>query len=423
MRVVVALEARFSLTPDGAVWTSHTFERLFWKRYLEAFDSVAVLARVRPTSRPGDHEKRADGPGIKFISIPYYLGPVQYSLKWLSVRRAVRKAIGPEDVVIMRVPSQVGNDLFPVLQAQQRPFGVEVVGDPWDVFARGVVDHPLRPLLRRYLSCQLKQQCAHACAAAYVTKWMLQKRYPTGANAITVAVSDVELHSATEDGLPGFVPTSHSRAELSGASCLSRPRGTTRRGDYRLVLVGSLEQLYKGVDMALAAVGICARKGLDLHLDVLGDGRFRPKLEALAVSIGVRKRVTFHGSVPREVLFQFLDKADLFVMPSKTEGLPRAMIEAMAKGLPCIASAVGGIPELLPDEDMVPPGDAEALAVKIQAVLSDPGRRANMSRRNLVTSKEYAPDVLEARRSSFYRHVRACTEEWIKTRDESLTRC
>ncbi|GAB3976194.1 glycosyltransferase family 4 protein [Plantactinospora veratri] len=81
----------------------------------------------------------------------------------------------------------------------------------------------------------------------------------------------------------------------------------------------------------------------------LGDGRYRPRLERLATDLGVRRQVHFTGTISAatEVRRQ-LDAADLFVMPSRTEGLPKALIEAMARGLPAVATSVGGIPELLP---------------------------------------------------------------------------
>jgi glycosyltransferase involved in cell wall biosynthesis len=107
-----------------------------------------------------------------------------------------------------------------------------------------------------------------------------------------------------------------------------------------------------------------------------------------------------------------LDHADLFVLPSRTEGLPRAMIEAMARALPCIGSTVGGIPELLPPEDLVPPGDAAALARKIREVVCDPDRMARMSARNLEQARQYREDALSGRRIAFYQRVREVTEAW-----------
>jgi glycosyltransferase involved in cell wall biosynthesis len=134
----------------------------------------------------------------------------------------------------------------------------------------------------------------------------------------------------------------------------------------------------------------------------------------------VADRVTFRGQLPAgpEVRAE-LDQADVFLLPSRTEGLPRALVEAMARGLPCVGSTVGGIPELLPAEDMVPPGDAGALASKIREVVTDPARMARMSERNLRAAQDYRQDVLQPRRDAFYRHVRERTEAWQRTSGSS----
>lgn len=88
------------------------------------------------------------------------------------------------------------------------------------------------------------------------------------------------------------------------------------------------------------------------------------------------------------------------------------MIEAMARGLPCVGTTVGGIPELLPPEDLVPPGDVPALAAKIRQVLGDPQRLAQMSRRNLEKAREYSEHMLTPRRDEFCRYLLRRTEEW-----------
>jgi glycosyltransferase involved in cell wall biosynthesis len=91
------------------------------------------------------------------------------------------------------------------------------------------------------------------------------------------------------------------------------------------------------------------------------------------------------------------------------------MIEAMARGLPCLGSTAGGIPELLPPEDMVRPGDVTTLARKIRTVVTDPERLARMSARNLEKAKEYSEEALRERRTAFYRYVRERTEAWLET--------
>jgi glycosyltransferase involved in cell wall biosynthesis len=150
---------------------------------------------------------------------------------------------------------------------------------------------------------------------------------------------------------------------------------------------------------------------------LVGDGKHRPELEARAAAHGLAGRVSFRGqlTVGGPVRAQ-LDAADLFVLPSYQEGLPRAMVEAMARALPCLGSTVGGIPELLPEEDLVPPGRADALAAKIREVAADPPRLARMSARNLAKAAEYRADILHERRRAFYRCVREQTEAWLTGR-------
>jgi glycosyltransferase involved in cell wall biosynthesis len=179
--------------------------------------------------------------------------------------------------------------------------------------------------------------------------------------------------------------------------------------------VGTLAHLYKAPDVLINAVGACVREGLNIELVFVGSGRYQPQLEAQAAALGLRARVQFYGQiVSAHAVRCELDRADLFVLPSRQEGLPRAMIEAMGRGLPCIGSSVGGIPELLPAEDLVSPGDAPALARKIHDVLGDPARMVRMSVRNLEKAREYRHDVLTERRRVFYQQVKSATTAWLK---------
>jgi glycosyltransferase involved in cell wall biosynthesis len=193
------------------------------------------------------------------------------------------------------------------------------------------------------------------------------------------------------------------------------PRGSTSA--LKLVTVGSLEQLYKAPDVLIDAVAECLREGMDIELAIIGDGKHRTELETHAKAVGLARHVRFLGQLTAgNAVRAQLDRADLFVLPSRTEGLPRAMVEAMARGLPCVGSTMGGIPELLAPEDMVPPGDVAALAQKIREVVSDTGRMARMSTRNLEKAREYREEILRERRVSFYEQLKEETLVWLKTR-------
>ncbi len=115
--------------------------------------------------------------------------------------------------------------------------------------------------------------------------------------------------------------------------------------------------MYKAPDVQIDAVAQLVKEGLDVRLVLIGDGKHRAELEARAAAQGIAAAVViFRGQLTAgSAVRAELDAADIFCMPSRTEGMPRALIEAMARGLPCIGSTMGGIPELLPAEDMVPP--------------------------------------------------------------------
>jgi glycosyltransferase involved in cell wall biosynthesis len=397
MKLIVVLDHCFHRTPDQAVWTLVTCPHSFWMRYLEVFDSVRVVSRVREVSSVSSNWKRADGEGVSFAAVPSYVGPWQYLIQATQVQRAARNAVGANDAVILRVASQIANCIEPLLRQTGHPYGVEVVNDPYDVFAPGSVRHPLRPFFRWLFPRQLRRQCAGACAAAYVTKYALQHRYPPASEAFSTHYSSVELPEAA------FVPV---------------PRSLGQRGQtFTLITVGTLAQLYKAPDVLINAIALCVEQGLDLKLILVGDGKHRRELETQAEKLGLGERVCFLGQLTvGDAVRAQLDRADLFVLPSYQEGLPRAMIEAMARGLPCIGSTVGGIPELLPEEDMVSPGNASALASKIREVASNPERLVRMSASNLEKAKDYKEAVLRERRMAFYRYVREQTEVWLKTR-------
>jgi phosphatidylinositol alpha-1,6-mannosyltransferase len=167
----------------------------------------------------------------------------------------------------------------------------------------------------------------------------------------------------------------------------------------RVVAVGSQEQMYKGHDVLLRALAALRAQGEDLHLQLVGQGRHHQHLRRLAADLGVQAHVTFIPVIgTKGEMTDLLDTAEIFAMPSMTEGLPRVLIEAMARGAVCVGSDVGGIPELLDASVLCPVGDSEALAVLIRRLHNDPDLRVVHSQRNLDRSRDYSEDVLEARR-------------------------
>ncbi len=146
----------------------------------------------------------------------------------------------------------------------------------------------------------------------------------------------------------------------------------------RLLFVGRVVY-QKGLDVLLEALA-----GLSTpqhwHLTLVGDGPYRPTLEALAAGRGLRERVTFAGWQPPERIPTFYREANLFVFPSRDEGMPNAVLEAMASGLPIVATRIAGNEELVTPEVgvLVPKDDPAALREALLRLLPDSASRQRL---------------------------------------------
>lgn len=408
MRLVITSEHRFSLAPDGSVWTKVSYDYPFWERYLAAFDAVRIVARAKVDPEIDESYQAVTGPAVEFRPLPFYLGPEQFLLRWREIRKSLLTAVEPDDALLCRVGSRLADELLPSFTKEDRPYGLEVVGDPHEAMGPHTIRHPLRPLFRTLAARSLRRQCAGAVAVAYVTRDRLQERYPCPAHSVGVSdVGPLDFRSS-----PKVFATSYSSVSCEDTQFVDRARCYHDRERPRILFVGSLAQMYKGADILIKAV-----KHLlpitTLTVALVGDGKHRAELEELCRKLNVSEYVTFLGELPSgQAILDQMDRATLFVMPSRTEGLPRAMIEAMTRALPCIGTRVGGIPELLADEDLVDPDDVSGLAAKIKEVATDPERLSLMSDRNLKRAQEYRPEVLGKRRNEFYRFLRITTEKW-----------
>lgn len=397
MKALVSLGNRMVLTPDRQLWTRNgSIGYSFWTRYLDVYDEVRILVRAASEDGPPEGWVQATGSQVHAAPVPDFGSPVDLVKNYSVVTQVIRAYLREEQAVHLRVPDLLG-ELVARLLEKKRPFGVEVVGDPHDVFAPGNYRHPLRPLFHWWFPFQLRHICKQACAAAYVTEKKLQSRYPPSSGAFTTHYSSIEL------GEDAFADA---------------PRTYSAPGEApRLVSVGSLDQLYKAPDVLIDAVEECVRHGSPLRLTWIGEGKHRSDMVERIRQKDLASYIQFIGQLPTPVQVRAeLDQADLFVLPSRTEGLPKAMIEAMARALPCIGSTAGGTVELLPPEDTVSPGDAKELSEKISEVLSDPQRMSQMSKRNLAKAREYREEVLRRRRTEFYRTVCAKTVLWFENK-------
>ncbi|WP_297065451.1 glycosyltransferase family 4 protein [Thermococcus sp.] len=129
----------------------------------------------------------------------------------------------------------------------------------------------------------------------------------------------------------------------------------------------------KGHEFLIRAMVDVLKVRQDVLLVIVGDGPLRGKLEGLVKKLGLSKHVKFVGAKPHEEIPLWMNAADLFVLPSLSEGNPTVMFEALGVGLPFIGTTVGGIPEVIKSEDyglLCPPADPDCLAEKILIALN-----------------------------------------------------
>jgi glycosyltransferase involved in cell wall biosynthesis len=400
LRILVTLEEHLCRAPDGNVYTQGPADYSAWSELLDTFDEVVLLARVMESSNASAEQSRIDGPSISVHELPHYNGPWGYLYKLSPLRIRARQAVARCDVYLLRVPGLVSRLAWQEIRRVKRLYAAQAVGDPADALSSGTIRSVFRPLYRQVAIRDMRQICEQANAVLYCSKESLPQRYPPGKNSYSASSAWVILTQGYAS--PALMAERHGRVDerILSKRDLASP--------LRFGFIGSFAQLYKGADTLLRAALLCSQNGLNYQILFVGEGRYRTATQSLATGLLLQQKCAFLGQLGfGKPIFDFLDSVDLFLMPSRAEAFGRALLEAMARGCPCIGSNVGGIPDLLAADDLVPPNDPEALARKIMEVTADPQRMKAMSERNLARAKQFDPDTLRDMRRVFYEYVRA----------------
>jgi len=183
----------------------------------------------------------------------------------------------------------------------------------------------------------------------------------------------------------------------------------------------------KGQAILLMAMAELVRRNLPIHLRLIGDGPDRKALERLVDEKGLRHHVTFMGAQNHDTVLAALRDADLFVLPSFAEGVPVALMEAMAIGVPCISTFVAGIPELIRHERdglLVPAGSVEELTAAMDRLIHNPDERNKFrgSARARVLEHYNLPKNLELLAATFRQSMPNVHAERLATNDGNGTR-
>lgn len=352
-----------------------------WERYLNHFDSLSIVARhIDINQKETRFFSVSSGNNVDFLWT-YDLNKISTLIQNIRhARRILRENMIQSDAVIIRL-SEIGWIAAEEAERMGKPWVVEVVGDHWGALwnygtLKGKLAAPIAMIRAR-------KWIAKAPFAIYVTDHTLQGKYPC--RGITAGISDVEIQP-----IPDSVLEKKILDISKHKTCL------------KIGLIGSMKTKYKGIFTAIKAINSIKNQINGIEFHILGDGDISP-YRNLAEKIFLDECIFFDGIRPSGMpVIQWLDNIDLYIQPSFTEGLPRALTEAMSRACPALGSTAGGIPELLPADCLHNPGDEKHLAALLKKAICDRDWRIEQAKRNFEVAKKYYSDVLNKRRNQFW---------------------
>ncbi|MDO6450500.1 glycosyltransferase [Oceanobacillus profundus] len=355
-----------------------------WKeRYLNYFDNIIIAARASKIGR--EELNLSSGPRVNHFVLPNLSNIKGRYRNKKRLNNDLERLIKQTDVVVSRMPSEHAYYAIKIAQKLNKPYVIEVVGDVFSsLWNHGNI---FGKILAPVSYIKYRRVIKRGSYLIYVTKNNLQDRYPYNPKALVTNISNVDITLVSENILKSKI---HNLENL------------TLNDEVKIGLIGSYSSRYKGIDTAIKTVKNLNQRGYNCKLIVLGSGDNKWLID-LAEKLNIRNKITFTGSLPGgEKVFEWLDTIDIYIQPSLTEGLPRALIEAMSRGLPCVASSVGGIPELINSEFLHKPKQEKELTEKIEYLLKNKDVMLNQAGRNYKHAKEYTKEVLNARRRDFW---------------------
>lgn len=371
---------------NGKFYVSET-GRTHIFRYLKVFDNILVAFRTKKVYSADDLEKYSlciEDERVKFIDIPFFQGPKQFAGKYFSIMKVLKDEIRDIDLAILRLPSTTAFAALKIVKKRKIPYATEIVFDCQDAVESS--ESLLNKIVWRILHKMQVKACNDALGVSCVTAHYLQQRYfPTRKGSITSHYSSIEL-------TPDFFMSERKYPQKDVVTLIhvaNQVQFHSRKGHNELIeVLSKINKLNKRA--RLVFVGEDYDGGTAL-------------LTKYAEKLGVAEDIHFTGYLSKQELRQQLATADIAVLPTRAEGLPRVVIEAMALGLPCITSPVSGNPELINKDFLIRYDDVEGMAKVCNILINSKGIYERESRDNFIRSKEYSSVVLNPRRTEFYR--------------------
>ena len=362
---------------DHSYYGIHYDNKLI-KRYAFLGDKVTFLMRFEKiVSSEKNNFSRLNYPGFSFIPIPNFKSIKTYFPNRHKAFKIVESAVKDHDLIVARLPSSAGTIAVNIANRMKKPVLVEVVACVfdalWNYDWRG-------KLLASYKFIYYRSLIRKAPYAIYVTQAFLQGRYPT--NGKSIGCSDVEIPSLDFSKLEKRIEKIRQSQE-----------------PFVLGTIGAFNVNYKGQKDLIKAIGTLKRKGKIFKYRLVGQGD-PSNIKKCAIKYNVEEEVEIIGPLKHDEIFDFLENIDIYIQPSKMEGLPRAFVEAMSRACPCLGSNAGGIPELIENENIFKKGSIKQMQNKLSGV--NKKWMLDQAEINFKKAMLYQSDILEQKRQLFF---------------------
>lgn len=356
-----------------------TNSKQFIDRY-HAFGHVIFCAFSKEVKKSKQPELKCDDVEYVFLKKETSIASLLKTRK--ENQRILRSIIPTIDIVVAHLPSNIGMEAITIAKEYGKPYLIGVVGCAWDAYWNYGIKGKLFAL-PYYL--MMRKYVKEAKYVFYVTQKFLQNRYPN--KNITMGCSNVEIPPVSDEILKRRLAHIQSIGNI-----------------INIVTCANIEVPYKGQQYVISAIAKLNKSNNRKYHYYLVGGGSKDRLMKLTHELGMKDYVHFMGMIPHENIFDFLDSMDVYIQPSRQEGLPRAVIEALSRAMPTYGAKTAGIPELLLNECVFDNCAVDQIQMLLQNL--DKEKMIKYANRNFEESQNYTSNILNKRRNNFFEIIK-----------------
>lgn len=373
----------------NGVYCNTTITAEMFSRYFNVVDKLIVVIRTFHIDKTYKEAnlKKVELEGVEFVEIGNLNSAKGLLIEKIKYKKIIEEQVKKVDLIFARMPSIISDITISIALKNKKKYMVEVGGCAWDAYW----NHGLSgKIIAPYMFFNERKGIKRADFATYVTERWLQKRYPC--KCPSISASNVYLK-----------PVEQSILEKR----LKKIQLKNKADKFIIGTTAAVNVRYKGQEYIIRAISILNKQGYNFEYQLVGGGD-NSYLKKIAKECDVEDKVIFKGLLLHDDVITWLDSIDIYAQPSKQEGLPRALIEALSRGCPAIGSTTAGIPELIQNEVTFKSGNISEICDVLKEIINTD--LIKVAKCNFKKAKEYELQVLDNKRNTIYQKYASLIE-------------